>query len=622
MPASARDSNAGPAVPSGDKVDEFFQLIEQRVPFPAQALEALIPPGLLQHWKDMGTTQSVAWPWVMICELSLVSFLTPNARFQPLPSFSVYSLMWIFFLHPGSCHTSNLLRLYHNVLHGLEEKTNEDRKAMRTRLRQHALPGPQGQAALKDRLKKLQDITFRLGTGSLEGIGLRIASFLGWTAASGFLVEGTQFLQWLQQEFGVNKAIATQLWERMSWQRDVINLHRSFSMPYPFLGVCGALHLEDLWSLYASSDPLGLRGRLCLFYSRPVMKRAREIEAANERLGNVGGSNRLEDLLVNRFYRVYQAHACEHRDDHIFSYHLGYPFVNYTFAADNDQEAKQIFVKHFDHHATLQEENYLVQHEASKRDGKLKGKHLRIALNWANLQSAFAQADPAAWPCEIPASAMQAAELLGRYCEGVTDTIHEFIHRTKPTGDQALLASMPKEERGAVGRMNRLLQMSLDHLLQQHPMASYPHLQGFVSLLLKMHTVWLESTLLRSHCFIRDNFPQSNSETKTHFVLVGMVLLQKLQLGTCGISTNPNGPRKLFAVKRCVLPDSPHYEAIRAFLTFFQVAEVDYRAPDEPEVARSPPAASPPMAFPDFDRAAAHAALALLNAWRDAVPAP
>lgn len=102
------------------------------------------------------------------------------------------------------------------------------------------------------------------------------------------------------------------------------------------------------------------------------MKRAREIEAANDRLGNAAGSNRLEALLVDRFYRVYHAHAHEHRDDLIFSCHLGYPFVNYTFALDNENEAKQLFVRHFDHHATLQEENYLVQHEASiKAPGNL-----------------------------------------------------------------------------------------------------------------------------------------------------------------------------------------------------------------------------------------------------------
>lgn len=615
MPASARDSSGGPAAPSGDKVDEFFQMIEQRVPFPAQDFEALLPCDLLRHWKDMGATQSVAWPWVMLCELCLVSFLTPNARFQPLPSFSVYSLMWVFFLHPGSCHTSNLLRLYHNVLHGLEEKANEDRKAMRTQLRQHALPGAQAQAALKERMKKLQPITFRLGTGSLEGIGLRIASFLGWTAASGFLVEGTQFLQWLQQEFGVNKAIATQLWERMSWQRDVINLQRSFSMPYPFLGVCGALHLEDIWSLYASSDPLGLRGRLCLFYSRPVMKRAHEIEEANQRLGNAGGANRLETLLVERFYRIYQAHAPEHRDEVIFSYHLGYPFVNYTFPLDDEDAAKNLFVKHFDHHATLQQENFLVQHETSKRHGKLKGKHLRFALNWTNLLHAFAGAEPRAWPTQIPATAMQAADLLGRYCEGITDTVYEFVRRSKSAGEASGAPTMPKELRGQMGRMTSLLQMSLEQFLQQHPATTYPQLVPFVALLLKMHTVWLDSTLLKAHYFIRDNLPQATAEVKWQLVLAGLTLLDKLQLATSVVSTNSSGPRKMFAVKRHAPRDHPNYASFQAFLAFFGVADGEFTTPAPGEVTASPPNAAPVVDFPAFDAEAAAQALVALQAW-------
>ena len=616
MPSAARAPSGPPAPPTGEKVDEFFQLLEQQVPFPAAELEQLIPAALLQHWKDLGATQSVAWPWVMLCELCLVSFLTPNARFLPLPSFAVYSLTWTFFLHPGSCHTSNLLRLYHNVLHGLEDKANEDRRAMRARLRQHAMPGAQGQAALKERLKKLQHITFRLGTGSLEGIGLRIASFVGWTAASGYLVEGTQFLQWLQAEFGVNKAIATQLWERMSWQRDVINLQRSFSMAYPFLGVCGALHLEDIWPLYAHADPLGLRGRLCLFYSRPVMKRAREIEAANERLGNIGGTNQLETLLIDRFYRVYQAHALEHRDEAVFVHHLGYPFLNYTFAADNNEEAKQIFVAHFDHHANLQEENYLVQHEASKRHGKLKGKHLRLALNWTNLQSAFAATEPTAWPTTVSASAMQAADLLGKYCEGVTDVIYKFIARSSQSPEPAPAAQQPREERGMVGRIARLRDLSLAAFLEQHPVASHPHLHPFTALLLRMHSIWLDSTLLKSHCFIRDHLPQASHEEKMQLILLAFFCLEKLQLAACGLSTNNSGPRKLFACKRHLPPGAPHLAAVQAVLSIFEVPLEEYRAPSPGELQRDVPNAAPRLDFPPFDGAVAAAAPALLNPWR------
>ena len=149
--------------------------------------------------------------------------------------------------------------------------------------------------------------------------GLKIAPPRAWTDASTALQTakrlgaGARMLEWLQAEFGVNKAIATQLWERMSWQSDVINLQRSFRMPYPFIGVCGALRLED--TLFAGPDPLRLRGRLCLFYARSVMKRARDIVATNVLLGNVRGSCILESSLVDRYLPIYQAHSTDYRDE-------------------------------------------------------------------------------------------------------------------------------------------------------------------------------------------------------------------------------------------------------------------------------------------------------------------
>ena len=96
-------------------------------------------------------------------------------------------------------------------------------------------------------------------------------------------------------------------------------------MTYPFLGVCGALHLEDVWPLYANPDPLGLRGRLCFVYTRPSMKRAIQIEAANHALDNLPGSNRLEERLVDRFYHIYRAHDVQTGGEAAFAYHLDYP---------------------------------------------------------------------------------------------------------------------------------------------------------------------------------------------------------------------------------------------------------------------------------------------------------
>ena len=126
------------------------------------------------------------------------------------------------------------------------------------RLRQQVHADPDAQALLKERLAKLQPLPLRLGTGSLERIGLRVSQFTGWTAASGFLVEGLQFVQWLQAEFGLNRAIATQSWERVSWQRDGVNQGLSFNMTFPFLAVRGAQDVRRRMSKEPEWDELNI----------------------------------------------------------------------------------------------------------------------------------------------------------------------------------------------------------------------------------------------------------------------------------------------------------------------------------------------------------------------------
>ena len=219
-------SEQSPTFPTATEINDFFVQLETNVEFPQDQLKGLLGPDIIKEWEQIGATQSCSWLWVMNCELSLVSFLTPNARFQPLASMSVYSLMWTFFLHPGSCHTSNLLRLYQNTLHGIEIRANEFRarereknKAASAAIAEEEDEDPSAAATKKLKLATLEPVVMRLGTGSLEGLGLKLAADPTRSAMGGFLVEGSQFIQWIMSEVGCNKAIATQLWERMSWQR-------------------------------------------------------------------------------------------------------------------------------------------------------------------------------------------------------------------------------------------------------------------------------------------------------------------------------------------------------------------------------------------------------------------
>ena len=165
-------------LPTGDAVDEFFQALEAQAALTQQGRWRLCYRGdFLVSGRTLPLPRlclgHVARPWVR--ELLLASFLTPTARFQPIASFNVYSLTWTFFLHPGSCHTPNLFGC-HNALYGVEQKANEDLRAMRAALRQKGAPDAVAQAQLKARLRKLADVALQLGTGSLKGIGLCMAS--------------------------------------------------------------------------------------------------------------------------------------------------------------------------------------------------------------------------------------------------------------------------------------------------------------------------------------------------------------------------------------------------------------------------------------------------------------
>ena len=105
-----------------------------------------------------------------------------------------------------------------------------------------------------------------------------------------------------------------------------------FKLHIIFFGVLGALHVDDIWNIFAQRDPLGLRGRICLFYTRQTMKKARKIHAANDSLGNYAYADTPEAKLVDRYYAVYQAHALEHAGRSCFTFHLNDPFRTYILA--------------------------------------------------------------------------------------------------------------------------------------------------------------------------------------------------------------------------------------------------------------------------------------------------
>ena len=105
----------------------------------------------------------------------------------------------------------------------------------------------------------------------------------------------------------------------------------SFSVQFPHFCVGGALHLQDVASLFCGNDPVGLRGRLTFYYSRPSFKLARSICEANDELESTGY---LSEMIARVFCRVAEAHSPDIAGPGAFRTYLAYPFRQYTLTVE------------------------------------------------------------------------------------------------------------------------------------------------------------------------------------------------------------------------------------------------------------------------------------------------
>eukprot|EP00974_Lingulodinium_polyedra_P041044 3944801-Lingulodinium_polyedra.AAC.1 len=95
-------------------------------------------PGLAYAARLVADTLSVCWEWGLFAILTLASSLIPADRFEPAPSISLQSSMWVVLLQPGSTNSSSVTRVVTQAaeamfarLHALERQEAEARAAAR-----------------------------------------------------------------------------------------------------------------------------------------------------------------------------------------------------------------------------------------------------------------------------------------------------------------------------------------------------------------------------------------------------------------------------------------------------------------------------------------------------------
>lgn len=562
-----------------DVVNDFFKELEQ-TPFPETKIKELFPD-LVAAAERIASLQSVPWPWVLMCELSLTSFLAPTACLYPVNSIRLFPVFWTFFMHPGSTQTSGLLRFYADIYDEVEFAVNDDRTKKRAEWAQRnptraagvaahpaqraAQPGRSAHAGRSRSPPARQAnpftgrIGFTQGSGSLEGNGLEAAAKQNLGTSCSFMTEGKRWFRWLGREgSSVNEAIVVELYERMRWKRAVVNEQRGFNMPFPLFSVCGALHLHDVAHLYTQDDPLGVRSRVSYMYCRPAWEMAEELEDAN----NVHNPDRrIVTQEAGVFLRCFQQHHPQYAPHDTFEWNKGCPLRPYTLS----EGAKPLFRERFNLHASSQKEWYLIDHERSKREGKLKTKNLRFGHAFHLLAQTRSNDGNDAWCTQVSANALEAGNVLGDFLDGIADKVSDFFGRLS----KEINADAPAPSAPATMTLRQKMQMLLDTpltQLQTLPDAYLRFLLEVAKIVLVRDEKFIHTSTLKRRADMLELLQGVNVPEEEVFARAGG-LLNALGLARAHMSTKTTGPVTYYFVKRDMSQAAPGFLHFMNILT-------------------------------------------------------
>ena len=620
-------------------LSNFFGELEA-LEFP-EALVREHYPEACQRWQLLGGTQSTPWTWVMFAELCLASFLSPTAVLRPIQSIQVYAVLWFFFVHPGSTSTSNLLRVYADALDAIECRARADRKERSSNWRQqHGKGSAKGGQAGTGTNPFAGDLSITMSAGSLEGEGRSMSCPQNLGRSVGFLAEGKRFLRWLQAEGTMNESIATELYERSKWKRTTIveagvrlfvegvleflNLlvlaalgscwslfkcqDRSFEIAYPYFAACGALHVPDVASLFLEGDPLGLRGRMSFFYSRPAFKKAAEVRAANATLNSSG---QLSEEVATFFWPCNTTHDPLWAGLERFAQVKGYPFRVYELS----EAARAVFDQAFDFHVAKQKENHLVDQELAKFHGKAKTKHVRLALALHLYEQTRQRKTSETWSMVVEQKHLVVAMKLGEYLDKVSEGMARFY---------ASVMSDPIPPVPSAGKLSARQQLTA---VLEGDWSFFAQIDDGLKVLfwklchevLLLESVWIENVALTRLRTVKLLLSPLADQGATVLPRVAN-LLEHLGLAAIVKGNNSHGTPLFFVVKRVLAGGMPGYSLLVDILSHFDISLASYKTfPSESVESHKPAKAAAMPSFSHVNEEVLRSRRDVVSAWKSIV---
>lgn len=183
----------------------------------------------------------------------------------------------------------------------------------------------------------------------------------------------------------------------------------------PFLGICAAVHMQELMGALGVEDPLGLRERLLVIYERPRFVRSAQFQHACSQIP----ADTLHKFLAQHFWQLHCIHHPGHPPVERFVSDLNYKWIHYRWSP----EAASLFWDNFDDRTSEQEAAYRVDQQAAKKAGKWKTRHFRLALPMRNLMQAAARTTAGDWIFDVSPAAAKASVLFSSWMDDVFERL-------------------------------------------------------------------------------------------------------------------------------------------------------------------------------------------------------
>lgn len=435
--------------------DEALQLRAFRA-CPELDLQALreLCPEVVATAAQLADTLSVCPEWSLLALLSIAGGLVPRDRFEPAPSISISSSMWVCLLHPGATNSSGVIRVISMAVEKMFERLwrFEMQEAEKTHAAAVEAAGEEAEAIPDLQLPPKRQLL--AGGGSLAATGLQMSLGQNRSACLSAEPELDQVLSWFTAEASIDKGAPAKLWDGVTWHRPVMDKSRAFSVPSPWYGfICGG-HIPELFNA-TLQDTFGLRRRLTVCFGHPTWM---ELSAIREACGRLPvASNKPDDFVAGLLFPIVRWSVKE--------------ASGAIYRATTDDGADKLVEANFNEHTAMQKDAFLKPglHEEAKYHGQLRTKFDRMAIAMHVLHAVckawwgHKDQHPAAmtgddWgmtfavPEGIPANVIRCAYAISDHCEKLWTVLdfsrsgHELPAESEagaPT--QALVAHPPAE---------------------------------------------------------------------------------------------------------------------------------------------------------------------------------